>query len=408
MKKKQRIRRTNRITFIVLLLIIAAIAVSSFRHSDKNRDGSDQSGEEVSYTDYDGKKIGILTGTNMEAESFKYFPDSEYFYYDGYPNLNAALLGGKIDAYLGDEPALKSIHSEEPKIDYIKERLTHNKYSFAFRKDDPAEKKLCDEFNEFLRKLKEDGTYEKIDQIWFGADDDQKVVDLTDLTGKNGTIHVVTTSTDEPFSYIKDGKNVGYDIDVVARFCREKGYALELGEVDFSARIPALASGRYEFTTSMNVTPEREESVLFSDPVSEGGIVVAVRSEDLAQGTDQEAGQGGAGSADQDGEEEHRGRRHFPRNKVGPEGRREGADAHEARVPEGKLPGDPDHQVQADRGDGIGAERHQQALQEGADVPAGKQDLHDHIGGDHHPVGDHVIDKGIAFFPFHGVLTLSP
>ena len=34
----------------------------------------------------------------------------------------------------------------------------------------------------------------------------------------------------------------------------------------------------------MNVTPEREENVLFSDPVSEGGIVVAVRAEDLAQG----------------------------------------------------------------------------------------------------------------------------
>ena len=32
----------------------------------------------VAYTDYDGKKIGILSGTNMEAESFKRFPHSEY------------------------------------------------------------------------------------------------------------------------------------------------------------------------------------------------------------------------------------------------------------------------------------------------------------------------------------------
>ena len=130
--------------------------------------------------------------------------------------------------------------------------------------------------------MKEEGTYDEIDATWFGTDEEKKVVDMSGLTGENGTIHVVTTSTDEPFSYIKDGKHVGYDIDVAVRFCREAGYAIEIGDVDFQARIPALASGQYEFTTTMNVTPEREEEVLFSEPVSEGGIVVAVRSEDLS------------------------------------------------------------------------------------------------------------------------------
>ena len=250
------------------------------RASDLSHTG--QAVSELTYTAYNGKKIGILTGTNMEAESFKYFPDSEYFYYDGYPNLNTALLNGTIDAYLGDEPALKSIHAEQPKIDYIKERLTNNQYSFAFRKDEESETKLRDQLNAFLQKSYADGTIAEMDAVWFGVDDSKKVVDMSGLTGENGAIHVVTTSTDEPFSYIKDGKHVGYDIDVVVRFCREYGYALEIGDVDFQARIPALASGKYEFTTSMNVTPEREEEVMFSDPVSTGGIVVAVRAEDLA------------------------------------------------------------------------------------------------------------------------------
>ena len=100
-------------------------------------DGADAE-KTVTYEDYNGKNIGILTGTNMEAESFKYFPDSKYFYYDGYPNLNTALENGVIDAYLADEPAMKSIHAQQPQISYIKERLTHNEYSFAFRKNDPA------------------------------------------------------------------------------------------------------------------------------------------------------------------------------------------------------------------------------------------------------------------------------
>ena len=257
-------------------------AVIAVRKEDIKSDLSSASSP-VKVSDYNGKKIGILTGTNMEKESFTHFPDSEYLYFDGYPNLNTALLNGSIDAFLGDEAALKNIHAKQPEIDYIKERLVHNKYSFAFRKDDEKEKQLCDQFNEFLAKGNANGTIAELDSIWFGSDDSKKVVDLSDLKDTNGTIHVITTTTDEPFSYIKDGKNVGYDIDVIAHFCREYGYALEIGDVDFNARIPALASGKYEFTTSMNVTPEREEEVMFSDPVSEGGIVCAVRAEDLSK-----------------------------------------------------------------------------------------------------------------------------
>lgn len=284
---KKRTKITDIIVVLILLVVIAGIIFVLLTPRKSNGPVSgDEPGTPVSYEDYNGQKIGILTGTNMEAESFKYFPDSQYFYYDGYPNLNTALENGVIDAYLGDEPALKSIHAEQPQISYIKERLTNNKYSFAFRKNDPAEKQLLNQFNQFMKKIREDGTLEEIDAIWFGADDSKKVVDMSGLTGENGTIHVVTTSTDEPFSYIKDGKNVGYDIDVVVRFCRENGYALAIGDVTFQARIAALESGQYEFTTSMNVTPEREEAVLFSDPVSEGGIVVAVRTADLPDEAD--------------------------------------------------------------------------------------------------------------------------
>ncbi|MBR1828162.1 MAG: ABC transporter permease subunit [Atopobiaceae bacterium] len=285
-----RAKRTDLIIVIVLAALVATLVLHLVAGGQQKASSPTTTAAEVTYQDYDGKTIGILTGTNMEAESFKHFPNSEYLYFDGYPNMNAALENGVIDAYLGDEPALKSIHAQQPQIDYIKERLTNNRYSFAFRKDDPREKELCDQFNEFLRKIKEDGTYDEIDATWFGTDESKKVVSLDGLTGENGTIHVVTTSTDEPFSYIKDGQHVGYDIDVAVRFCRENGYAIEIGDVDFQARIPALASGQYEFTTTMNVTPEREEAVLFSEPVSEGGIVVAVRSEDLA-GTAQVAAQ---------------------------------------------------------------------------------------------------------------------
>ena len=237
--------------------------------------------DDVKWQDYNGKRIGVLTGTLMEDSAVKYFPDSEYFYFNSYPDCNTALLTGKIDAYIGDEPGLKSIHAEQPEIDYIHDRITNQNYSFAFRKNDEKSAALCAELNEFLAKIRADGTLQEMDDIWMGIDEDKKVVDMSGLTGENGTIRVVTTSTDMPWSYIKDGKNVGYDIDLVVRFCKDRGYDLEIGDVDFSGRIPAIQSGKYDFTTDMNVTPEREEEVLFSDPTSTGGLVLAVLSSDL-------------------------------------------------------------------------------------------------------------------------------
>ena len=247
--------------------------------------GTDTVSEEapdVHWQDYNGKRIGVLVGPLMENAAHTYFPDSEYRLFNSYPDCVTALLTGKIDAFLGDGPEMKSLHAEQPEIDYIHESLTENNYSFAFRKNDEKSAALCAELDAFLNKAWADGTMQELEDIWLGADEDRKVVDMSGLTGENGKIRVVTTATDMPWSYVKDGQNVGYDIDLVVRFCRDRGYSLKLGDVDFAGRIPALQSGKYDFTTDMNVTPEREEQVLFSTPTAHGGIVLAVRTSDLA------------------------------------------------------------------------------------------------------------------------------
>lgn len=284
-------RKRTPIVVVVICIIVAALiavflipALSPETKKTVENNTTEKQTETTSWKDYNGKRIGVLTGPLMEDAAKKYFPDSEYLLFNSYPDCITALLSGKIDAYLGDEPGLKSVHAENPQIDYIHDRITENNYSFAFRKNDPESAALCEELNAFLADCWKNGTMQELDDIWFGTDESRKLVDMSGLTGENGTVKVVTTSTDAPFSYIKDGKNVGYDIDLVVRFCKKRGYALELGDVDFAGRIPAIESKKYDFTTDMNVTPEREEQVLFSAPTSKGGIVLAVLSKDLATG----------------------------------------------------------------------------------------------------------------------------
>ncbi len=268
------------IIVLSLLLSFKANAADSATDDDTTTTQEDASGS-LSWRDYIGKRIGVITGTPLEQIALDYFEDSEILYYDSYPDLSAALLSGYIDAYLGDKPGLQMVCAEQPQIGFIDEAIESNEYCFAFKKDDEKSKDLCEEFNEFLDRIKSDGTFDEIADIWFGTDEDKKVVDMSDLRDINGTIKVVTTSTDMPFSYIKDGQNVGYDIDIVVRFCREAGYDLELMDVDFNGRIPAVKSGKCDFSTDMNATDERREEVLFSDETCSGDIVLAVPSEDL-------------------------------------------------------------------------------------------------------------------------------
>ena len=223
---------------------------------------------EVRWQDYNGKRLGVLVGPLMEDVAAEFFPDSEIFLFSSSLDCTAALMAGRIDAFLGDEPGMIAMHAENPAIDYIHETLTENNYAFAFRKDDPASAALCEELNEFLAACWADGTMDELAEIWLGEDETRKAVDMSGLTGENGTIRVVTTSTDMPWSYIKDAKNVGYDIDLVVRFCRAGGYQLELGDVDYAGLIPAVQSGKYDFSTDMNVTAERREQV-FTAPLRE-------------------------------------------------------------------------------------------------------------------------------------------
>ena len=97
---------------VIILLIAGVVLLAVLPKQEQQEDSGISAAREVTVSDYNGKRIGVLTGTNYDAVTQEYFPDSECLYYSGYSDLNAALLEGKIDGFLGDEPVLRSIHNE--------------------------------------------------------------------------------------------------------------------------------------------------------------------------------------------------------------------------------------------------------------------------------------------------------
>lgn len=146
----------------------------------------------------------------------------------------------------------------------------------------------------------DDATPSSSDAVADSADDDAADDTATDDTTEDdttdddaaagvpglveeGKLIVVTTGNFPPFTAIDEssGDNVGYTIDIVREIADRLGLELELPTVDFVAELEGLSQGLYDIADSgIWPTPERQESFLFSRPMTSTGIVAQVRAED--------------------------------------------------------------------------------------------------------------------------------
>ena len=232
---------------------------------------------------WDGKRMGIVTGTSFDAPTLENYPNSPCFYYNNSSDVLTALISDKIDGFLGDEPTVRVMCQQVPEITYLPEMVKKDDYAFGFGKNSRRADLIRGQFNQMLAEIKQDGTMAALLDKWFGRDEAKKVVDLsTGFSGENGSLNVVTDSTSMPFSYIKDGKPAGLAIELAALFCHRYGYTPVIVDSNPEGCISGLVSGKYDMCASpMSITEERKESIHFSDPFYSGGLVLVLRKADL-------------------------------------------------------------------------------------------------------------------------------
>lgn len=89
---------------------------------------------------------------------------------------------------------------------------------------------------------------------------------------------IVGTSADfPPFSFIKDGEIVGFDIDLAREVCNRLNKKMELKDMPFDTLVPQLQLGRMQMIAAgMTATPERTERVNFTKPYLVGEPLVVI------------------------------------------------------------------------------------------------------------------------------------
>ena len=219
--------------------------------------------------DLKDKNVGIYVGSEYDRILTDKINNVNLMYYNNYNDLILSLKNNKIDAFLTDEPLAKEILKKNNELKILEEKLTKDSYAFAIN---PKSIELKKDIDNVILEMKNDGTLDKFINKWMT--EENYTLEKYDYNSKKA-IKFATVSGSAPFSFMKDNKIVGYDIDVINYIGYKLNYNVEIIEMAFEGIIPAVSSGKIDLAgCSIIVTEDRKKSVLFSEPDYTGGIVV--------------------------------------------------------------------------------------------------------------------------------------
>jgi len=165
--------------------------------------------------DINGKKVGVLSGTIFDQYVQDHFKEAKVSIYTSTADILIALKTKKIDATMLDLFSAHTIMHREPEIGMLADNVFSNSLGYGFNKNNPQ---LLERFNQFLKEIKDDGTYDKIYARW--CTNDPEKAELPTFTSQESDEHIVVgvSVADLPYVAIKNGKYVGFDIEMLKTF----------------------------------------------------------------------------------------------------------------------------------------------------------------------------------------------
>lgn len=235
--------------------------------------------------DLNGKTFGVITGMATDMIYAEYIPGSHLNYFNTTADTINAVKSGQIAGFLDDEPMAKYLVAHTDGLEYIDELIGEPLDTAFFVGKTDFDQKLLGELNEFILKLKSDGTIEEIFDLWYGTEGEKQHLTIP-TEGANGTVKVATYGQTPPVVMYKDGELCGAEIDILCRFANEYGYAIEFIDMEFAAIINAVNSGRCNMGSGFfSVTEERKQSVTFTEPYNKAGYIMIVAADDSPEGS---------------------------------------------------------------------------------------------------------------------------
>lgn len=244
--------------------------------------------EAAGYAALETANYGVMTGSTAETFIGQTYPQAKISTYSSIADAFLALSGGKIDYVLtAYTTALNAIRSNDSLV-ICRDDVIREESSIAVSKDN---KKLCADIDGVLDSFKADGTLDRVAANWTTQGQDYVLEKLPASDGRNGILKVAIAADREPMCFVMDGRYRGLDCELIERIAGELGMTAEYQNMQFSALTAALASGKADVIISnMTDTPERRESVDFTQPYFANPQVLVARGETAAVGAKEDGG----------------------------------------------------------------------------------------------------------------------
>ena len=244
-----------------------------------------------SIDDIKKKRIGVLLGSIHDSYATKTFPEATIMQYQNLSDMLFGLNSDKVDVAFMDHTGLKDVFSKNPGLGILAENVFAVDIAAGFNQQSDG---LREQFNAFLKEIKSNGIYRDMEDRWMTRG-------LSEMPGiknekKNGQLKAgIVSDLGLPTTIIKDGKLVGFDIEIGQRFAASIKKEYVPIDLQFGALLASVSTSKIDIiTSSLMITEERKKQIDFSDPYYNSGVSIIGKKENIDRFFALDANPGGA------------------------------------------------------------------------------------------------------------------
>ena len=166
------------------------------------------------------------------------------------------------------------------KVKVLDYKLTDELYAFGVEK---GNEELLAKTNEYLAKIKEDGTLDKIIKKYFADEGEITVTKSAAKDDSKDQLVVATNAQFPPFESTSGDGYVGIDIEIMAGLAEYLGKELVIVDVEFDSVLLEVDTGKANIAAAgLTVSEERKKSVTFSESYYTASQVIIAPESDKA------------------------------------------------------------------------------------------------------------------------------
>jgi len=269
-KRTEEMKKTCMLLILVLLFAVQAGAALGEETVISSKDQLNRP----------GMKVGVSTGSSSVLIAEKELPDAKLVYYEENTIAYEAVAQGKIDAFVYDrEQMQKAIDNGRKGVRLLDENMDEG-VSIGVGVSPVSEiPDLLSRLNTFIAEIKADGTLEDMFHRWLDLGSEE-MPDIPPAENPQFHLTVGTSGTVPPYSFYAGTVLTGFDIELGRRFAAWLGAEVSFRVYDYGAIVPAAVTGEIDcIMANLNITPERQEALPFSDELFTHPIAIMVKAD---------------------------------------------------------------------------------------------------------------------------------